>query len=72
MMQDHAAGMDMCLVGEKAKRGVWLSIYDPRCWQGVGKSALVRAFAELLGYRQRTIFCFKASVFASSSNPTSR
>eukprot|EP00439_Symbiodinium_sp_Y106_P066358 s1106_g10.t2 len=43
MMQDHAAGMDICLVGEK----------------GVGKSALVRAFSEQLGFRRRVIFCFK-------------
>ncbi|CAE7942597.1 Vwa8 [Symbiodinium necroappetens] len=43
IMQDHAAGMDICLVGEK----------------GVGKSALVRAFSEQLGLRRRVIFCFK-------------
>jgi len=43
MLTDHVAGMDICVVGEK----------------GVGKSALVRAFAGILGYRCRTVFCYK-------------
>ncbi|CAJ1380979.1 unnamed protein product [Effrenium voratum] len=43
MLQDHCAGMDICLVGER----------------GVGKTALCRAFAEVLGYRSYSVFCFK-------------
>eukprot|EP00931_Biecheleriopsis_adriatica_P049533 TRINITY_DN28660_c0_g1_i1.p1 TRINITY_DN28660_c0_g1~~TRINITY_DN28660_c0_g1_i1.p1 ORF type:complete len:1540 (+),score=355.44 TRINITY_DN28660_c0_g1_i1:29-4621(+) len=43
VLQDHSAGFDVCLVGEK----------------GVGKTALTRAFSELLGYHRRTVFCFK-------------
>jgi len=43
MLADHVAEVDICVVGEK----------------GVGKSMLVRAFAGLLGYRSRAIFCYK-------------
>ena len=44
MLQDHAAGMDLCVVGER----------------GVGKTTLIRGFAEALGYRTFSVFCFKA------------
>merc|ERR1719329_1481706 len=40
---DHAADVDVCLVGEK----------------GAGKSVLVRALAETLGYQRRIVFCYK-------------
>ncbi|CAE7027981.1 unnamed protein product [Symbiodinium natans] len=43
LLRDHAAGMDLCIVGER----------------GVGKTVLSRAFAEVLGYRTYNIFCFK-------------
>jgi len=43
LMADHAAGADLALVGEK----------------GSGKSAIVRAFAALLGYRTRSLFCYR-------------
>ena len=43
MLQDHAADIDMCLVGEK----------------GVGKTMILGTFAEILGYRRITVFCFK-------------
>ncbi|CAK0849190.1 unnamed protein product [Prorocentrum cordatum] len=43
MLQDHAAGVDVCILGER----------------GVGKSALVRAFCELLGYQPHTLFCYQ-------------
>ncbi|CAK9081366.1 unnamed protein product, partial [Durusdinium trenchii] len=43
MLQDHAADIDMCLVGEK----------------GVGKTMILRTFRQMLGYRCKTVFCFK-------------
>ncbi|KAK7249765.1 ATPase [Aureococcus anophagefferens] len=43
MLRDHCAGIDVCLCG----------------WRGVGKTALARCFADALGYRVRTIFCYK-------------
>ncbi|CAK0844639.1 unnamed protein product [Prorocentrum cordatum] len=43
LFQDHAAGMDFCVVGDK----------------GVGKSVVVKAFAEVLGYRQHVVFCYR-------------
>lgn len=42
-MQDHAAGADLCVVGAR----------------GVGKTAVVRAFASVLGLRVQTLFCYK-------------
>eukprot|EP00434_Breviolum_minutum_P021612 symbB.v1.2.019075.t2/scaffold1542.1/size112718/10 len=43
MIMDHAAGADIALVGEK----------------GSGKSTLVNAFATILGYRTRNLFCYR-------------
>ena len=43
MLRDHCAGIDVCICG----------------WRGVGKTALARCFADALGYRVRTIFCYK-------------
>jgi len=46
MLQDHSVGVDVCLVGER----------------GVGKSVLVRAFCELLGYQPHVVFCYQDMV----------
>ncbi|CAE7437585.1 unnamed protein product [Symbiodinium natans] len=43
LLADHSAGADLALVGDK----------------GSGKSAIVRAFASLLGYRTRSLFCYR-------------
>lgn len=43
IVADHVAGMDICLVGER----------------GSGKTVLINAFAAILGYRSRVIFCYK-------------
>eukprot|EP00930_Biecheleria_cincta_P096896 TRINITY_DN88669_c0_g1_i1.p1 TRINITY_DN88669_c0_g1~~TRINITY_DN88669_c0_g1_i1.p1 ORF type:complete len:1490 (+),score=245.98 TRINITY_DN88669_c0_g1_i1:43-4470(+) len=43
MLQDHCIGMDICIIGER----------------GVGKTILARTFAQVLGYRMYTIFCFR-------------
>ena len=42
LVQDHAIGMDMCLIGRK----------------GSGKTAISRRFAATLGYRPRTVYCY--------------
>merc|ERR1719203_927059 len=46
MLQDHTIGVDICLVGER----------------GVGKSVLIRAFCELLGYQPHVVFCYQDMV----------
>ena len=43
MVQDHVVGVDLCVVGER----------------GVGKTLVIRDFAAALGYRCRTVFCYK-------------
>lgn len=43
VIMDHAAGSDIALIGDK----------------GSGKSTLVKAFASILGYRTRNIFCYR-------------
>ena len=42
MLQDHAVGMDMCLIGPK----------------GSGKTAAARRFASALGYDGVTVYCY--------------
>ena len=42
LVQDHAVGMDTCLIGVK----------------GSGKTSIARRFAASLGYSPRTVYCY--------------
>ena len=42
LLQDHAVGMDACLIGGK----------------GSGKTAIARRFAAALGYSSKTVYCY--------------
>jgi hypothetical protein len=41
--------------------------------QGVGKTMILQAFAEMLGYRRMTVFCFKERItIRKTREPTSK
>lgn len=50
MLQDHAVGMDVCLIGPK----------------GSGKTAVTRRFASALGYDGVTVYCCAMATSASN------
>jgi len=39
--------------------------------QGVGKTMILQAFAEMLGYRRMTVFCFKERITIRKAKPGS-